>query len=158
MRILGAVLSVVLLAVPVIGAPSPAVAVAVAAGAVAAEIPCPKPRIAKPSAPPRPVPPADVAEDMAVGGQALATHGLVVPAGSPAPPALTATTWLVADLDTGEVLGACGPHVHQTPASVQKMLLAATASPAATSTSSLAVRRSAWSRAAPTRSRRSGSA
>jgi D-alanyl-D-alanine carboxypeptidase (penicillin-binding protein 5/6) len=125
MRILGAVLSAVLLAVPVIGAPSPAVAVA--AVAVAAEIPCPKPRIAKPSAPPRPVPPADVAEDMAVGGQALATHGLVVPAGSPAPPALTATTWLVADLDTGEVLGACGPHVHQTPASVQKMLLAATA-------------------------------
>ncbi|MEU4622205.1 serine hydrolase [Actinoplanes sp. NPDC023801] len=104
-----------------IGAPSPA------AAAAAAEIPCPKPLIAKPSAPPRPVPPADVAEDMAVGGQALATRGLVVPAGSPAPPALTATTWLVADLDTGEVLGACGPHVHQTPASVQKMLLAATA-------------------------------
>jgi D-alanyl-D-alanine carboxypeptidase (penicillin-binding protein 5/6) len=32
----------------------------------------------------------------------------------------------VADLDTGEVLGACGPHVHQTPASVLKTLLAAT--------------------------------
>jgi D-alanyl-D-alanine carboxypeptidase (penicillin-binding protein 5/6) len=93
----------------------------------AAEVPCPKPRIAKSSAPPRPRPPAEVAEDMTVGGQALATHGLVVPAGSPAPPALTATTWLVADLGTGEVLGACGPHVHQTPASVQKMLLAATA-------------------------------
>ncbi|BEL12382.1 hypothetical protein Q0Z83_105730 [Actinoplanes sichuanensis] len=94
---------------------------------VAAEVPCPKPKIAKPSAPPRPTPPAEVAEDMAVGGPALATHGLIVPAGSPSPPALTATTWLVADLDTGEVLGACGPHVHQTPASVQKMLLAATA-------------------------------
>nr|WP_152628761.1 serine hydrolase [Actinoplanes utahensis] len=77
--------------------------------------------------PPRPVPPADVAEDMALGGARLATHGLVVPDGSPAPPALTATTWMVSDLDTGEVLGACGPHVHQTPASVQKMLLAATA-------------------------------
>jgi D-alanyl-D-alanine carboxypeptidase (penicillin-binding protein 5/6) len=100
---------------------------AAAASNSAAEAPCPKPKIAKPSAPPRPTPPAEVAEDMAVGGQALATHGLVVPEGSPAPPALTATTWLVADLDTGEVLGACGPHVHQTPASVQKMLLAATA-------------------------------
>ncbi|MEU4164664.1 serine hydrolase [Actinoplanes sp. NPDC026670] len=98
-----------------------------AASHSAAEVPCPKPKIAKPSAPPRPTPPAEVAEDMAVGGAALATHGLVVPAGSPSPPALTATTWLVADLDTGEVLGACGPHVHQTPASVQKMLLAATA-------------------------------
>ncbi|MEU8660777.1 D-alanyl-D-alanine carboxypeptidase family protein [Actinoplanes philippinensis] len=92
-----------------------------------AEVPCPKPKVAKPSAPPRPTPPAEVAEDMAVGGQALATHGLVVPEGSASPPALTATTWLVADLGTGEVLGACGPHVHQTPASVQKMLLAATA-------------------------------
>ncbi|GIE33077.1 putative penicillin-binding protein DacB1 [Actinoplanes italicus] len=121
MRVLVAALAACLLAVPVIGAP------ATAAATTAAEIPCPKPRIAKPSAPPRPVPPAEVAEDMAVGGQALATHGLVVPPGSPAPPALTATTWLVADLDTGEVLGACGPHVHQTPASVQKMLLAATA-------------------------------
>ncbi|WP_106323606.1 D-alanyl-D-alanine carboxypeptidase family protein [Actinoplanes italicus] len=120
-RVLVAALAACLLAVPVIGAP------ATAAATTAAEIPCPKPRIAKPSAPPRPVPPAEVAEDMAVGGQALATHGLVVPPGSPAPPALTATTWLVADLDTGEVLGACGPHVHQTPASVQKMLLAATA-------------------------------
>jgi D-alanyl-D-alanine carboxypeptidase (penicillin-binding protein 5/6) len=121
-RVLLAAVAACLLAVPVIGAPATA-----AAATTAAEIPCPKPRIAKPSAPPRPVPPADVAEDMAVGGQALATHGLVVPPGSPAPPALTATTWLVADLDTGEVLGACGPHVHQTPASVQKMLLAATA-------------------------------
>ncbi|MEU4424679.1 D-alanyl-D-alanine carboxypeptidase family protein, partial [Actinoplanes sp. NPDC024001] len=72
-------------------------------------------------------PPAENPADMAVGGSALATHGLVVAPGSPKPPALTATTWLVADLDTGEVLGACGPHVHQTPASVQKMLLAATA-------------------------------
>ncbi len=65
----------------------------------------------------------------AVGGDDLATDGLVVPAGAPAPPALTATSWLVADLDTGEVLGGCGPHVYGTPASVQKLLLAATAMP-----------------------------
>lgn len=120
MRAFVAALSAVLLAVSASGAPA-------SAAVSAAEVPCPRPRIAKPSAPPRPVPPAEVAEDMAVGGQALATHGLVVAPGSPAPPALTATTWLVADLGTGEVLGACGPHVHQTPASVQKMLLAATA-------------------------------
>ncbi|WP_122982446.1 D-alanyl-D-alanine carboxypeptidase family protein [Actinoplanes teichomyceticus] len=95
--------------------------------AAAAEIPCPKPKIAKPSAPPRPAPPADDPVAMRVGGDALATHGLVIPAGARQPPAVTATTWMVADLDTGEVLGACGPHVHQTPASVQKTLLAATA-------------------------------
>ncbi|MEV6343905.1 D-alanyl-D-alanine carboxypeptidase [Actinoplanes sp. NPDC051851] len=94
--------------------------------ALAAEVDCPHPDLAKPSAPARPVPPADDAEDMAVGGEDLATHGLIVPDGAKKPPSLTATTWIVADLDTGEVLGACGPHVYQTPASVQKTLLAAT--------------------------------
>jgi D-alanyl-D-alanine carboxypeptidase (penicillin-binding protein 5/6) len=64
-----------------------------------------------------------------VGGDALATDGLVIPAGAPNPPALTATSWLVADLDTGEVLGGCGPHAYVTPASVQKLLLAATVLP-----------------------------
>jgi serine-type D-Ala-D-Ala carboxypeptidase (penicillin-binding protein 5/6) len=91
------------------------------------EIPCPKPNVAKPTGiPPRPVPPPDNPVNSAVGGDALATHGLVIPAGAKPPPPVTATTWLVADLDTGEVLGACGPHVYQTPASVQKTLLAAT--------------------------------
>jgi len=49
-----------------------------------------------------------------------------VPAGVADPPANTAYSWLVADLDTGQVLGACGPHEYGTPASVQKLLLAAT--------------------------------
>ncbi len=97
------------------------------AAASAAEIPCPKPKVAPPpNRPPRPVPPPDDPVGSAIGGDALATHGLVVPAGAKAPPAVTATTWMVADLDTGEVLGGCGPHVFQTPASVQKTLLAAT--------------------------------
>jgi serine-type D-Ala-D-Ala carboxypeptidase (penicillin-binding protein 5/6) len=97
------------------------------AAAAAAEIPCPKPKVAPPkNVPPRPVPPPDNPADSVIGGAALATHGLIIPAGAKAPPAVTATTWLVADLDTGQVLGACGPHVYQTPASVQKTLLAAT--------------------------------
>ncbi|GIM94267.1 D-alanyl-D-alanine carboxypeptidase family protein [Paractinoplanes toevensis] len=104
-----------------------AAAVVPASPAAAADIPCPKPKVAKPTGiPPRPVPPADDPVNSAVGGDALATHGLVIPAGAKQPPAVTATTWIVADLDTGEVLGACGPHVYQTPASVQKTLLAAT--------------------------------
>ena len=95
--------------------------------AAAAEIPCPKPKVAPPpNRPARPVPPPDDPVGSAIGGDALATHGLVVPAGAKPPPAVTATTWMVADLDTGEVLGGCGPHVFQTPASVQKTLLAAT--------------------------------
>jgi D-alanyl-D-alanine carboxypeptidase (penicillin-binding protein 5/6) len=93
-------------------------------------VPCPKPDVKPPAGrPPRPVPPKDDPVLRAVGGDALATDGLVVPSGSPAPPAITATSWLVADLDTGEVLGGCGPHVYGTPASVQKLLLAATAMP-----------------------------
>ena len=95
--------------------------------AQAAVIPCPRPEVAPPPGrPPRPVPPPDNPVNSAVGGDALATHGLVVPAGVKAPPPVTATTWMVTDLDTGEILGACGPHVYQTPASVQKTLLAAT--------------------------------
>ncbi|MFG1610519.1 D-alanyl-D-alanine carboxypeptidase family protein [Actinoplanes sp. NPDC049265] len=101
-----------------------------AAGKARADIPCPKPNVKPPAGrPPRPVPPPDDPVARAVGGDALDTNGLAVPPGAPAPPAVTATTWLVADLDTGEVLGGCGPHVYQTPASVQKLLLTATVMP-----------------------------
>ena len=110
---------------------SPAPAQATPKQAVAkAEIPCPKPKVQPPAGrPARPTPPKDDPVLRAVGGDALATDGLIVPSGSAKPPALTATSWLVADLDTGEVLGGCGPHVYGTPASVQKLLLAATVLP-----------------------------
>jgi D-alanyl-D-alanine carboxypeptidase (penicillin-binding protein 5/6) len=108
----------------------PAAPPALAAQARQAEVPCPKPNVKPPAGrPPRPVPPKDDPVLRAVGGDSLATSGRVIPSGAPAPPALTATSWLVADLDTGEVLGGCGPHVYGTPASVQKLLLAATAMP-----------------------------
>jgi D-alanyl-D-alanine carboxypeptidase (penicillin-binding protein 5/6) len=98
------------------------------AGQRRAPVPCPKPKVAPPpDRPPRPVPPPDDPQQRAIGGDALATDGLTVPSGAPRPPAVSATSWLVADLDTGEVLGGCGPHVYGTPASVQKLLLAATA-------------------------------
>jgi D-alanyl-D-alanine carboxypeptidase (penicillin-binding protein 5/6) len=65
-----------------------------------------------------------------IGGDQLAGDGLAVPDGSPPLPAgLAATSWLVADLDTGEVLGACGAHRYAAPASVQKLLLVATVLP-----------------------------
>src|SRR4051794_29494830 len=112
----------------------PAAPAAASAGALrattASGVPCPRPAVKPPAnRPPRPVPPKDDPVLRAVGGDALATSGLVVPSGSPRPPAVTATSWLVADLDTGAVLGGCGPHVYGTPASVQKLLLAATAMP-----------------------------
>ena len=47
----------------------------------------------------------------------------------PDPPAVSATSWVVADLDSGAVLGGCGPHEYGMPASVQKLLLVATVLP-----------------------------
>ncbi|MBY8870466.1 serine hydrolase [Micromonospora sp. PLK6-60] len=98
------------------------------ASAAPADRPCPT--VAPPApAPAVPAAPPVDAADRAVGGESLATAGLAAPAGAPAAPAVTATSWLVADLDSGAVLGGCGPHERRTPASVQKMLLAAALMP-----------------------------
>ena len=122
LRVIAAVTGV-LLAVPavgVLGRPAPAVA------QDGTEVPCPTVELEDPpEVPPRPDPPPHAPGDRELGGPALATAGLVIPPGAPAPPALTARTWLVADLDTGAVLGACGPHEYEIPASTQKLLLAA---------------------------------
>jgi D-alanyl-D-alanine carboxypeptidase (penicillin-binding protein 5/6) len=101
-----------------------------AAGATAspspASIPCPRAIAPKVSRPPRPSPPPDNPAYRVVGGEQLATSGLIVPDGATPPPPITALSWLVADLDSGAVLAACGPHEYATPASVQKLLLVAT--------------------------------
>ncbi|SBT40020.1 D-alanyl-D-alanine carboxypeptidase family protein [Micromonospora auratinigra] len=110
-------------------ASGPPPAAAPTAGVATPPLPCPKAPAPKVTRPPRPVPPPAVPADRVVGGPRLDTPGLVVPDGAPAPPAVTATSWLVADLDTGAVLGACGPHEYGTPASTQKLLLAATMLP-----------------------------
>ncbi|MCX4390782.1 serine hydrolase [Micromonospora peucetia] len=109
------------------GTPGPA-GVTPASGVVP-PAPCPKAPAPRMSRPPRPSPPPAEPQERAVGGPALDTAGLVVPAGAARPPAVTAISWLVADLDTGQVLGGCGPHEYGTPASVQKLLLAATMLP-----------------------------
>jgi D-alanyl-D-alanine carboxypeptidase (penicillin-binding protein 5/6) len=85
---------------------------------------------AKPAPPPMAPPPAPDLSRPTLGGEGLATAGLTVPVGAPPLPAiLSARYWLVADLDSGAVLGACGPHEYSTPASVQKLLLVATLMP-----------------------------
>jgi D-alanyl-D-alanine carboxypeptidase (penicillin-binding protein 5/6) len=94
-------------------------------------VPCP---IASPPTPiphpPKPSPPARDPNRPIIGGDGLATAGLTLPPGAPpAPRNVSATSWLVADLNTGEVLGSCGPHEQSPPASVQKLLLAATVMP-----------------------------
>ena len=61
-----------------------------------------------------------------VGGARLGTSPAVVVAGHAATPmpAVRATAWLIADLDTGEVLAARAPHARLRPASTLKTLTA----------------------------------
>ncbi|ASW57617.1 D-alanyl-D-alanine carboxypeptidase [Plantactinospora sp. KBS50] len=94
----------------------------------AAPAPCPQPSPAV-ARPPRPTSPPQRPADRAVGGSALAVTGLAVPPGTAPPPPVTATSWVVADLDSGAVLGGCDPHQSTPPASVQKLLLLETVLP-----------------------------
>ncbi len=95
-------------------------------GGVAEPVPCPMADTTLVEVPERPEPPQGDPSDRLVGGEQLATSGLVIPAGASPPPEVTATSWVVADLGSGAVLGACGPHEYGAPASVQKLLLMAT--------------------------------
>ena len=91
--------------------------------------PCPIVKVARPPISPSPMPTRPPGRPI-IGGDSLGTDGLVVAPGSPPlPKVLSATSWLVADLDTGDVLGACAPHAPGAPASLQKLLLALTVLP-----------------------------
>src|SRR3954467_13738369 len=67
-----------------------------------------------------------------VGGPLRASHGAVVQplSGTPVPPTgLSASSWMVADADTGEVLAAHNAHARHLPASTLKILTAVTLLP-----------------------------
>ncbi len=64
-----------------------------------------------------------------VGGKDLATSGIAVDGSAPALPDVGAASWLLADLDSGEVLAAKDPHGLYAPASTLKMLTAVTLLP-----------------------------
>lgn len=66
-----------------------------------------------------------------IGGSALATRGIIAgrAAGVPAAPAVSASAYVLADLDTGEVLAAKNPHGAYSPASTLKELTALTLVP-----------------------------
>ncbi|WP_188829719.1 D-alanyl-D-alanine carboxypeptidase family protein [Nocardia camponoti] len=60
-----------------------------------------------------------------IGGQRMGECGLVLPKGAPpVPEEISATSWLVADLDTGRVLAAKDPHGRYRSASTMKIALA----------------------------------
>jgi serine-type D-Ala-D-Ala carboxypeptidase (penicillin-binding protein 5/6) len=69
---------------------------------------------------PKPLP---VPEDP-IGGTRMGECGVVQPEGSAAPPSVTAATWVISDIDSGQVLAAKNPHARERPASLIKVLLA----------------------------------
>ncbi len=71
--------------------------------------------------PPQPLP----VSAKPVGGDALSGCGVIVaPNTPPLPDDISAEAWLVADLDTGEVIAAKDPHGRHRPASIIKVLVA----------------------------------
>ena len=67
--------------------------------------------------------------DGPVGGPAMDGSGVIVGAGAPTAPNITAASWVVADADTGQILGAKDPHGRFLPASTLKTLTAVTLIP-----------------------------
>ena len=93
----------------------------------------PKPRTSPAcrNAPPAPFPHPVWDPPTVVGGARLDATGLVVdvPAGARRPPAVPDVSYVLADLDTGEVLAAKAPHAWLRPASTLKTLTALTLIP-----------------------------
>jgi D-alanyl-D-alanine carboxypeptidase (penicillin-binding protein 5/6) len=78
-----------------------------------------KPKPGQQSPGPVPVP------DKPVGGDRMGECGVVAPQSATAPPAdVTTASWVLADLDSGDVIGAKDPHARHRPASLIKVLLA----------------------------------
>ena len=65
--------------------------------------------------------------DTPPGGDALDSCGIVAPEGFELPRDVTASAWLISDLDTGEIVAAKDPHGRYRPASLIKTLLASVA-------------------------------
>ncbi len=70
--------------------------------------------------------PPPVPESLA-GGDGLDGCEVVAPDGFDVPPAVTASAWMISDLDTGEIVAARDPHGRYRPASLIKTLLASVA-------------------------------
>jgi D-alanyl-D-alanine carboxypeptidase (penicillin-binding protein 5/6) len=137
------VLGLVLLSsVPAAQSPATAASPSATAGAAARAatgkqlaVPSPAPRPtsteASPGAPDPHPPLGGKAPDGSVpGGSALARRGLILPTSAPKLPAnLTARSWVLSDLDSGEILAARDPHGRYQPASILKLLTTVTLLP-----------------------------
>jgi D-alanyl-D-alanine carboxypeptidase (penicillin-binding protein 5/6) len=83
-------------------------------------------------APPTPIPAPTVAPEHTVGGPQLAAAGTIVdkPEGVPGPPDGGEVSYLIADMDSGQVLAAKNPHAWLLPASTLKTLTSLVVMPA----------------------------
>ena len=81
---------------------------------------------------PTPTPAPSVPADRVVGGPRLAEPGVItdLPAGVPAPPDMPHVSYVLADLDTGQILAAKNAHARLLPASTLKTLTALVVIPA----------------------------
>ncbi|TQK30943.1 D-alanyl-D-alanine carboxypeptidase family protein [Arthrobacter sp. SLBN-53] len=110
----------------------PALVSAPLAGAEPAPDPCPYRTTTPPAVdasevpkPGDPTPGALPVPATPLGGEALGGCGIVTAAGTgPVPEDVSAEAWLIADLDTGEVIAAKDPHGRHRPASIIKVLVA----------------------------------
>jgi serine-type D-Ala-D-Ala carboxypeptidase (penicillin-binding protein 5/6) len=75
--------------------------------------------------------PSQAAVGVPIGGAQLGRAGVIVnlKPGVPAPPAMPGGSFLIADMDTGQVLAARAPHARRLPASTLKALTALTLIP-----------------------------
>jgi len=85
--------------------------------------------------------PVHAAGSATVGGSQLTQDGVIVnlAPGVPAPPAMPGASFLIADLDTGQILAARAPHARHLPASTLKTLTALTLIPRLKSTAKVMV-------------------
>ncbi|MGK2881624.1 MAG: D-alanyl-D-alanine carboxypeptidase family protein [Mycobacterium sp.] len=112
--IVAAVAAPALIAMPVAAADTCAFRETTPPAVDASEVPT-----AGPAPGPIPVP------DEPVGGDLLASCGIIAaPGTAPVPTDISAEAWLVADLDTGAIIAARDPHGRHRPASVIKVLVA----------------------------------
>jgi D-alanyl-D-alanine carboxypeptidase (penicillin-binding protein 5/6) len=78
-----------------------------------------------------PAAPASAASSNPIGGGQLAARGVIVnlEPGVPPPPAMPGASFVIADMDTGQILAARAPHARHLPASTLKTLTALTLMP-----------------------------
>jgi D-alanyl-D-alanine carboxypeptidase (penicillin-binding protein 5/6) len=85
---------------------------------------------------------ASTAAPIPIGGPQLAARGVIVNPGPgvPPPPAMPGASFLIADMDTGQILAARAPHARHLPASTLKTLTALTLIPVYTMNSKIMVK------------------